>query len=140
MIAAADLAQTHQAAFTMERPWSLAEFATLIESTGVITAGQKASFAMGRIILDECEVLTVATHPDHQGQGLARTAMTTLITQAQAQGVTQFFLEVAADNTPAQRLYSALGFVKIGQRRGYYKRKNAPAQDAIIMGLACNSS
>ena len=43
-------------------------------------------------------------------------------------GVTHIFLEVAADNTPAQNLYKNNGYTEIGIRPKYYD-----GIDAIMM-------
>ena len=55
------------------------------------------------------------------------------LSTAQKEGATQAFLEVAADNLAARRLYESCGFQEISLRKAYYTRKNAFAVDAIIM-------
>lgn len=44
-------------------------------------------------------------------------------------GARDLFLEVAADNIPAQVMYAELGWRETGRRRGYY----APGLDAVVM-------
>jgi ribosomal-protein-alanine N-acetyltransferase len=46
------------------------------------------------------------------------------------------FLEVAADNAPAQSLYRSAGFAECGLRREYYPRPGAQAVDALLMRKA----
>jgi ribosomal-protein-alanine N-acetyltransferase len=46
-------------------------------------------------------------------------------------GATRAFLEVAADNAPAQALYHGTGWRESGRRRRYY----GPDLDAIVMAL-----
>ena len=48
-------------------------------------------------------------------------------------GATRAFLEVAADNIPAQTLYQAQGYAIQGRRKGYYRREDGPSVDALIM-------
>jgi ribosomal-protein-alanine N-acetyltransferase len=40
------------------------------------------------------------------------------------------FLEVRESNEVARRLYSVLGFAKVGRRRSYYRR---PVEDAVVL-------
>ena len=42
------------------------------------------------------------------------------------------WLDVAADNQPAQALYTALGFNAYGRRGKYYKRAGNLAVDAVV--------
>lgn len=127
------MAATHAAAFTQSRPWSAAEFAALLDSPLVFATGGLRCFALLRVIADEAELLTIATHPAHQRQGLARACMAAWESQAMLRGAAEVFLEVAEDNAPAQALYRACGFAECGRRPGYYRRPGATAADAILM-------
>jgi len=132
---AEDLARTHKAAFTDSRAWSADEFATLLIQKTTVTAGDARSFILGRMQLDEAEILTLATDPPHQRQGLAKAALQDFLTKITAKGVNTVFLEVADDNAAARGLYSDAGFVRVGLRQGYYRRADAPAVDAIVLQL-----
>ncbi len=114
------LAATHAAAFVTERPWSAAEFAALLAQPAIVLTGDACSFLLGRVMLDEAEVLTLATHPAHRRQGLARAALTVFLAQASDRGATRAFLDVAEDNAPARALYAAAGFTENSRRAGYY--------------------
>lgn len=127
------MAATHTAAFTQSRPWSAAEFAALLDSPLVFTAGDKRCFALVRVIADEAELLTIATDPTHQRQGLARACMAEWESTAHGRDAAEVFLEVAEDNTPAQALYRACGFAECGRRAGYYRREGAKPADALLM-------
>ncbi|UWQ54631.1 GNAT family N-acetyltransferase [Leisingera caerulea] len=131
-----DLAATHAAAFTQSRPWSAAEFASLLDSPLTFATGDARCFALVRVIADEAELLTIATSPAHQRQGLARACMADWESAARARGAAEVFLEVAADNAPAQALYNACGFAECGRRAGYYRREGAKPADAILMRKA----
>jgi ribosomal-protein-alanine N-acetyltransferase len=127
------MAAAHAAAFTQSRPWSAAEFTSLLESPLVFAAGDTRAFALVRVIADEAELLTIATHPDFQRRGLARALMDQWQAEAAARGAASGFLEVAADNSAALALYEACGFETSGLRRGYYKRADGTAADAVLM-------
>ncbi|OIQ45065.1 MAG: ribosomal-protein-alanine N-acetyltransferase [Roseobacter sp. MedPE-SW] len=127
------MARIHAAAFTQSRPWTEEEFAALLESPLIFASGDARSFALVRVIADEAELLTIATDPGSQRQGLARALMRYWQAQAQARGARTCFLEVAADNSPAIDLYHSEGFAPCGHRAGYYQRRNAAFVDAIVM-------
>ena len=133
---AEDLAQTHKAAFTQSRPWSADEFAVLLIQKNTVTAGDKDSFVIGRVQLDEAEILTLATAPAKQRQGRAKAALADFIAQVKAKNVTTLFLEVAADNLGALALYEGAGFARVGLRQGYYRRADGPPCDAIVLQLS----
>jgi ribosomal-protein-alanine N-acetyltransferase len=138
-LAPATMATTHAAAFTQSRPWSEAEFADLLDNRLTFTVGDERCFAVVRVIVDEAELLTIATHPDHQRQGLARAVMKTWMELATQRGADTAFLDVAADNAPACDLYQLCGFSICGNRSGYYRRQNDPAVDAVLMRRALSA-
>lgn len=128
-----ELAQVHAAAFTDQRAWSASEFADFLGTAGVILCGDVRSFILGRVTLDEAEILTLATDPANRRQGLARAALRDFETQAATTGATRVFLEVAEDNTAAKHLYSNMNYHIIGTRPNYYARPNGTKVAATIM-------
>jgi ribosomal-protein-alanine N-acetyltransferase len=134
------LATLHAAAMTTPRPWTATEFAALLASPGVFVTGDARAFAMGRVILDEAELLTIATHPNHRRNGLARAALAAFESVARARGATIAHLEVAADNAPATALYEGAGYARTGLRRGYYSRAEGKAIDALLMAKALRAA
>ncbi len=128
-----DMARTHAAAFTQSRPWSRDEFVALLSVPGTFASGDARAFALARIIVDEVELLTIATDPAFQSQGLARRVMQAWMIEAMSRGAATAFLEVASDNHAAIALYSANGFAQTASRKGYYVRPNAQSVDALIM-------
>ncbi|MFS4582094.1 GNAT family N-acetyltransferase [Phaeobacter sp. C3_T13_0] len=130
-----DMDRTHHAAFTQGRPWSAAEFDALLDSPFTYAVGDPRSFALGRVVAGEAELLTIATHPDHQRLGLAGKVLKNWQDAAMARNATEGFLEVAADNQIARTLYLSYGFAESGRRRGYYPRKNTSAVDAVLMSV-----
>jgi ribosomal-protein-alanine N-acetyltransferase len=130
---AAVLARLHAEAFAHARPWSEAEFTALLQQPGVIACGDAACFVLGRVTLDEAEILTLATSPAFRRQGLAAKATAQFELAIIEAGARSVFLEVAADNVPARSLYASLGFGQVGRRRAYYPRAGHPPADALIL-------
>ncbi len=78
----------------------------------------------------EGDIQTIAVAEDARGQGLGRTLVLALLTEARKRGAREVFLEVRADNPGAQHVYRRLGFEDLGVRRGYYQPDNV---DALVM-------
>lgn len=60
-------------------------------------------------------LLSVCTHPDHRGRGLARDVCTRIMSAAIAEGAPMLVLEMYTANEAGRRAYSALGFVERGR-------------------------
>ena len=130
------LAALHARCFTMPRPWRMAEFQTLLADPAVVFTPGAHGFAMARVVLDEAELLTIATDPDHQAQGHATTLLAQLHQAVQARAATHIFLEVAATNLPAQALYRKLGYHQAGRRPNYYRTSTGQTVDALLLRAA----
>ena len=128
-----DLARIHSRAFFTTRSWSAPEFANLLASDSVILCGDLRSFALGRTTLDEAEVLTIATDPAFQRQGLARAALSAFEIRAATANARRILLEVAADNIPAKSLYENMNYQIVGHRKSYYTTPDARKVDALVM-------
>ena len=83
------------------------------------------------------DVMTIAVAPEAQGQGLGSLLMDWLIDAARCGGAEHLMLEVRADNTAAQQLYSKMGFAMLTVRRRYYQPGDV---DAHIMRLHLGTS
>jgi len=128
----AQMARLHAAAFTDSRPWSEVEFAGLCASPTVFHLGDTRCFVLVRVIVDEAELLTIATDPAHRRRGLAQDLMQSWTQAAATRGARTAFLEVAANNAGAIALYLRCGFVENGRRKGYYARTDAGRVDALL--------
>lgn len=91
--------------------------------------GTVAGFALARAIVDEAELLLIATAQPFRRQGVGAALVRSVLAEARSRGVVRVHLEVRASNT-AIGLYSANGFVKCGERRGYYRGQAGQAYDA----------
>ena len=92
--------------------------------------GRPAGFTMVRTILDEAELLLLAVRPSARRRGAGCALLRAAIAECAAHDVAKIHLEVRAGNE-ATMLYSAEGFTKIGERRGYYRGKAGKMFDAM---------
>lgn len=132
----AGMASLHKAGFATPRPWTEAEFADLLGQSGVIAEAETHGFALLRVTVDEAELLTITTAPVARGKGIAGRLLSRILSRAADTGARSCFLEVAANNGPARRLYDGAGFAQVGVRPRYYRAPDGTAVDAIVM--ACD--
>jgi [ribosomal protein S18]-alanine N-acetyltransferase len=97
--------------------------------------GEAAGFALSRAIADEAELLLLATAAECRRQGIGAALLRAAIGEARARGVGALHLEVRAGNE-AVNLYRSAGFVKVGERRGYYRGKTGQIFDAHTYRLS----
>lgn len=90
---------------------------------------EPAGFAMTRQVVDEIELLLLATLPAQRRRGVGAALLRALLAEAAAAGLTRIHLEVRAGND-AVRLYTSNGFAKVGERRGYYRGRLGQLYDA----------
>ncbi len=64
-------------------------------------------------------LFAIATEPEARRRGVARTLVGALASWSAANGCDRLYLQVTADNGPAQALYQALGFTR---SHGYHYR------------------
>ena len=81
-------------------------------------------------VLDESDVMNVATHPDHRRKGIAQALVTALADALRERGSCKLTLEVRSSNASAISLYEKLEFRQIGLRKNYYRN---PKEDALIL-------
>jgi len=84
------------------------------------------------LLVDEAHIATIATHPDHRRQGIARNLLTYALRYMSREGAVTSFLEVRESNMPAQEMYREFGYEAVGRRKKYYKDTG---EDAILMTL-----
>lgn len=115
------------------RPWSQAEFATLLADPTTISVSEAQGFALGRYSADEAEFLTIAVAPEARRRGIAARLETAFAEEAAWRGAKTLFLEVAADNAAALALYRRAGYRQVGIRRKYYNQGTGSTVDALVL-------
>jgi ribosomal-protein-alanine N-acetyltransferase len=134
---AEDIARLHAQGFY--RGWPREDFAAYItgKETPIYVACDKhrkiAGFLMLRIIGDEAELITVAVDPRWRKKGVGAALMRAMFDDLRMTPARRLFLEVAADNPAALKLYERMGFKKISERQGYYERESGVPATALVM-------
>jgi [ribosomal protein S18]-alanine N-acetyltransferase len=135
-----DIAALHARLF--DPPWDDESITQLVEHPAaaafvaqVREPKSLAGFIIGQIAADEAEILSVGVAPEWQRRGIARHMIEGLTRAARLAEVKRLFLEAAADNTAAIKLYNSLGFTAVGSRKDYYRRPNGQPVDAVVLAL-----
>lgn len=81
---------------------------------------------------DESYVQTIGVAGRAQRRGVGGRLLARLLENAAELGAATCWLEVRADNEPAQQMYRRFGFVRRGLRRGYYQPSGT---DAVVMAV-----
>ena len=120
---------------TFSRPWDeaalLAELENPLSRWLVAAEGERVLGYVGaQTAFEDADILNLCVAPGARGRGIGRALMRALETLLAGQGAERLTLEVRASNAPAVGLYTALGYAKVGLRRGYYER---PREDALIL-------
>lgn len=134
------IAALHAASF--DRPWPAPEMARLLGTSTIAgwmaCAGAEpsdladAGFLLGQFVGEEAEILTIAVDPAARRRGIGLALVAALLEHAGRTGVRSLFLEVAADNAAARRLYAASGFVPVGLRKAYYPGADGPIDAHLL--------
>jgi ribosomal-protein-alanine N-acetyltransferase len=137
---AEDIAALHARLF--DPPWDGESIAQLIEHPAAAAFVAQVrepktlvGFVIGQIAADEAEILSVGVAPEWQRRGIAHHMIEGLVRAAQRAEVHRLYLEVAADNMAALRLYKGLGFTAAGRRKAYYRRPGGQPVDAVVLAL-----
>jgi ribosomal-protein-alanine acetyltransferase len=114
--------------------WSsqgLTEFVTLPGVVALISerGGKATGFVLGRMTVDEAEVLNLAVLAECRRQGEGRALLEELLRRFAESGVSRVFLEVRESNRAAMVFYEKQGFRRAGRREDYYQD---PREAALV--------
>jgi [ribosomal protein S18]-alanine N-acetyltransferase len=129
------LAVIHAASFVTPRPWSKAEFESLLASPMVFLLTESDGFLLARVAADEAELLTLAVAPQERRKGIGRRLVGRFLAAAGSRGAARAFLEVSAENPAAILLYLGMGFVEAGRRTGYFQGADGQSADALVLSF-----
>jgi len=127
------LAGLEQAAFT--DPWSADQLLQALDWSGAIALVAEddagiAGYVLGRVVVDQAEILSIATAPRRRRQGLGRALLDGVVAAMIDRGAATVWLEVRVSNEGARAMYESAGFSAAGLRRGYYRQ---PPEDALVL-------
>lgn len=99
------------------------------QGVGLVGPEGLTSFVLYRYFDEHREITALATHPSRQKKGDMKYLLTYLIERKSPSE--KIWLEVHAQNNPAQALYQRLGFIEVGRRPKYYR----DGGDAVLFTL-----
>jgi ribosomal-protein-alanine N-acetyltransferase len=115
-------------------PWSVESLELMLgeQAMGLVALedGRVLGYVGMMCVLDEGQIINVATHPDARRRGVGRALMSAIEQSAKERGIVFLSLEVRESNTAARSLYSSLGWVECGIRKNFYSK---PTENACIM-------
>ncbi len=115
-------------------PWSMQSLADCFLSErfyGVLCeeSGQIAGYGGISVVVDEAELLLIATAELYRRCGRGEEILRLLEEEAKKRGAERMFLEVRVSNASAMKLYLKRGFVGVYARSRYYP----DGEDALVM-------
>lgn len=129
-----EMAVIHTASFDCApRPWSAAEFESLLDSSNVKIFMQNGGFAVFRFAGPEAELLTIAVNPADRRKGIAQKLILAGHESAKTAGVEKVFLEVSEQNPAAKSLYEQFGYEIRAIRQHYYNGPNGQKINGLVM-------
>ncbi|MCH2075886.1 MAG: GNAT family N-acetyltransferase [Rhodobacteraceae bacterium] len=136
MTDAATLNTLHSAAFghAEAHGWRRDDFAKALEDEGHVIVATAKGYALARVLLDEAELLLIATLPNARRSGEGTALLKELFEQLAERQVARVFLEVVETNEAALALYRRHGFSVSGHRHNYYGR--GAGHGAVLMEKA----
>ena len=87
---------------------------------GIYDEGRLIGWGCVWLKMNEAHLMTVAIEPSRRGEGHGKTLTKALMQAASDGGAVFIELECRRANTVAQKMYNALGFIRVGIRKGYY--------------------
>ena len=100
-----------------------------IASEGLNSIG----FVVFKRIVDLADIIEIAVVPSLQGQGVGRKLLRAAIQSMRDMGVFRCQLEVRESNAAALALYLSEGFIRDGERPGYYTTESGGREDALLL-------
>ena len=134
------LANIHARSIQVPAPWSALTFAGFLAARGAILTCEDHGFALGRVIVDEAELLTLAVVPESRRSGIARKCLAAFEHNAAKKGAKRAFLEVAETNSAARALYRGSGWIEEAVRSNYYKLPDGGTINAVVMSKSLTTA
>lgn len=116
-------------------PWTFAQLGAALDWPGAVAmvaedAGGIVGYVLGRVIVDEAEILSIGTIARRRREGIGRQLLDAMMAAMIDAGAHAAWLEVRMSNDAARGMYQSAGFATAGIRPGYYRR---PDEDALVL-------
>ncbi len=123
--------------------WTAAQCVGILSLPGTILFiayqhSRPVGFALARSVLDESELLLIATTSESQRQGIGLRLIESVIGWSRKNSVKKVMIEVRSGN-PALALYTKVGFTEVGRRENYYHGLENNRFDALTLQLDISS-
>lgn len=119
---------------TFFEPWSEKALELFLEKDNFCVAlfldNNLASYCTVTTVLDEAQIINVATDIRYKRMGCAKSVIDAVILECQKRNIISISLEVRESNLPAITLYEGLGFSAVGKRKNFYSN---PRENALVM-------
>lgn len=96
--------------------------------------GHLVGHAVIAVAAGEAHLLNLTIDVHHQGQGLGRFLLRSVVAIARGEGVETLFLEARPSNLAALSLYRSEGFIQVGTRPRYYPSEEG-REDAWVFSI-----
>jgi ribosomal-protein-alanine N-acetyltransferase len=108
-------------------PWSCGQIYDSLGDNAVAVTSEHG-YALGVAVAGEAELYRMAVEPPFRRRGEGKQLLSAFAERCGAMGCRSVYLEVRSRNAAAVSLYEAAGFVRVGERKGYYGD-----DDALLM-------
>ena len=131
-----EIAALYAACFPNDRNlWSVDAIAQFRRHKSSVIFEKPSAALLLQTVMDEAEIVSIFVSPANQQQGEGASLLSDAIEYCLKHGIRSLFLEVAADNQSALKLYKKFNFEQMGKRKAYYARTNGSKVDALTMRL-----
>ena len=119
---------------TFSSPWSEKSLEFFLEELNfcvvLLNDGKLASYCTVSTVLDEAQIINVATDIRLKRLGFAESVLKAAFDECVRRSITSISLEVRESNESAIALYKKLGFEVLGKRKNFYTE---PIENALVM-------
>lgn len=119
---------------TFSAPWTEKSLEFFLEELNfcviLLENGELASYCTVSTVLDEAQIINVATNSCFKRMGMAQSVLGAVFEECLRRGVVSISLEVRESNEGAISLYQKLGFEVLGKRKNFY---TDPVENALVM-------
>lgn len=117
---AVHMAEIHKRSFPVS--WPVEDMQSHLQKDLCLGVGRPVeAFILVQIAVDQADVLTIATDPNHRRKGYGRALLKAVEEKLKENRVTSLYLDVSEKNEGALALYRECDFRAVGRRPAYYR-------------------